>query len=177
MILGVPDVARVKKFFEGNPKAKVRELNTRDLESVRSFARRILDEESRLDILINNSGMFAEDPGLTVDGFDGIHQSFYLAPFVLTETLLPLLKSSSPSRIINTGFFDYLYGSIETKLYEDVIKGRHNGSGYRLCDATLAIIMWTKGLGAELKESGNSCVTFHFRQSAIAHSLRISQPL
>ena len=53
----------------------------------------------RIDVLINNAGL-AGLGGLTAQGFELSFGVNHLAPFVLTETLLPKLRESAPSRIV-----------------------------------------------------------------------------
>ena len=45
----------------GNDDVVFRQVDTSDLNSVRAFAEQILKEEDRLDILINNAGIYKDD--------------------------------------------------------------------------------------------------------------------
>ena len=74
------------------------------LGSVRQFAARMLETESRVDILINCAGV--KDPGpsnsLTGDGFEYQLGVNYISPFLLTWLLLPVIKRAGPgARIVN----------------------------------------------------------------------------
>jgi NAD(P)-dependent dehydrogenase (short-subunit alcohol dehydrogenase family) len=75
------------------------------LDEVRQLARRVRDENDRLDVLVNNAGLGGgpEDHNreLSRDGYELRFAVNYLAPFLLTHLLLPLLTASAPSRIIN----------------------------------------------------------------------------
>ncbi len=61
----------------------------------------------RLDILINNAGISAEDLGSGTTSkttADVLHRTFetnFFAPVALTQTLLPLLRKSEAGRIVN----------------------------------------------------------------------------
>jgi NAD(P)-dependent dehydrogenase (short-subunit alcohol dehydrogenase family) len=56
----------------------------------------------RLDILINNAGIGTAGPRQTsADGFEPRFAVNYLAGFLLTLLLLPLIKNSAPARIVN----------------------------------------------------------------------------
>jgi NAD(P)-dependent dehydrogenase (short-subunit alcohol dehydrogenase family) len=75
------------------------------LDQVAALADRVIEEE-RLDVLVNNAGVGSAEPGggERVESEDGIELRFavnYLAPFLLTRRLLPLLERSAPSRIVN----------------------------------------------------------------------------
>ena len=75
------------------------ELQTADLgnlDEVRALAARVLDRFDRLDALINNAAVATQRPELAPVMFTTNH----LAPFLLTNLLLPLLKRSAPARVI-----------------------------------------------------------------------------
>ena len=71
------------------------------LDSVRSFTDRFLASHDRLDVLLANAGIMAVPYGKTDDGFELQFGTNHLGHFVLVNRLLPLLKSSAPSRIVN----------------------------------------------------------------------------
>ena len=70
------------------------------LAQVKRMAKEILARYSRLDVLVNNAGVFLLDRKLTNDGLEMNFQVNYLAPFLLTNVLLPLLQKSAPARIV-----------------------------------------------------------------------------
>ncbi len=79
------------------------ELNA-DLSSQQSIRNLVSDFDSRfdrLDVLINNAGVNSWKRTLTVDGLERMFAVNVLAPFLLTNLLLPTLKASAPSRIVN----------------------------------------------------------------------------
>jgi len=73
------------------------------LASVRAFAHAIISEAPGLHFLVNDAGIGSDPKGSTIDGFDIAFQVNYLGHFLLTELLLPLLRSSRHSRVISTG--------------------------------------------------------------------------
>ena len=73
------------------------------MDSIRQFTKQFDSRYDRLDVLINNAGAFVSKRQTTVDGFEATVAVNYLGPFLLTYELLPLLKSSAPSRVINVG--------------------------------------------------------------------------
>ncbi|KAJ7020424.1 NAD-P-binding protein [Mycena alexandri] len=82
------------------------ELNLADLRGVSRVAKQFVESEQRLDILINNGAASMGPFHLTDDGFLDILATNYVGPFILTDTLLPLLKrtaaeSGSDVRIVN----------------------------------------------------------------------------
>ncbi|KAH6971423.1 hypothetical protein BKA56DRAFT_557242 [Ilyonectria sp. MPI-CAGE-AT-0026] len=71
------------------------QLDLMDLKSVKAAAEHFKTQEPRLDILINNAGVMTVPYQLTVDGFESQWQVNYVAPHVLTSSLIPLLLSTA----------------------------------------------------------------------------------
>lgn len=97
----------------GNKDVHFKKLDLASFRSVREFAKDILDTEKRLDILINNAGAIGLGNKKTEDGLLVGMQINHFGPFLLTNLLLPLLKSSAPSRIINVSSMGHTYGEID----------------------------------------------------------------
>ena len=80
---------------------EVRRIDLADLESVRDFARSILDEGKPVDVLINNAGVMAPPKRqTTADGFELQFGSNFLGPFALTNLLLPRILESASPRVV-----------------------------------------------------------------------------
>lgn len=79
----------------------IKELDLASLSSVRKCAKEILDEEERIDLLINNAGVCGCPQGLTEDGYEIQLATNHLGHFLLTLLLLPRIIRSGPARIIN----------------------------------------------------------------------------
>ncbi|XP_065344617.1 retinol dehydrogenase 12-like [Cloeon dipterum] len=88
-------------------------LDLASLKSVQTFAREILATESNVHLLINNAGVFACPYTLTEDGNEMQFQTNHLGHFLLTLLLLPALKASAPSRIINVSSKLHWLGKID----------------------------------------------------------------
>ncbi|XP_068631433.1 retinol dehydrogenase 13-like [Battus philenor] len=96
----------------GNTNVHFELLDLTSLRSVREFCSKILKTEKRLDILINNAAAGGLGNGKTEDGLHIGMQVNYFGPFLLTCMLIPLLKSSAPSRIINVSSLAHKYGEL-----------------------------------------------------------------
>ena len=72
-----------------------------DLNAVRKMAAEVSDKLPKLDVLINNAGIYTTASPTTKDGLDVRFVVNYLAPYELTNALLPLLKKSNKARIVN----------------------------------------------------------------------------
>jgi retinol dehydrogenase-14 len=67
---------------------------------VRGLAEEFRERYDRLDVLVNNAGIIQSKRTETPDGLELTLAVNHLAPFLLTNLLLDLLKESAPSRII-----------------------------------------------------------------------------
>jgi NAD(P)-dependent dehydrogenase (short-subunit alcohol dehydrogenase family) len=70
------------------------------MHDVHLLAATLTDRLDRLDVLINNAGVVSQQRQVTADGYERTFAVNYLAPFALTNDLLPLLRTSSPARVL-----------------------------------------------------------------------------
>lgn len=128
------------------------------LSEVRRMAAELQDVD--IDVLINNAGIGTGPPGAereeSRDGYELRMAVNYLAPFLLTHLLLPNLRSSAPSRIVNVASL----GQSRVDL-DDLMMER----GYERWDAygqsKLALIMFTMELASRLEGSGVTVNAVH----------------
>jgi len=85
----------------GNESVSVMVCDMASGDSIRSFSDEFRSRHNRLDVLINNAGAVFAKRQLSVDGIESSMAVNYVGPFLLTWELLPLLKASAPSRIVN----------------------------------------------------------------------------
>lgn len=83
------------------------------LETVRRLADTFKARYPRLDVLINNAGVFRPARTLTDDGFESTYQINYLSGFLLTLLLLDALERSPQGRIINLSSSVYAIGKFD----------------------------------------------------------------
>ncbi len=114
----------------------------------------------RLDILINNAGIGTGGGSApreeSADGYELRFAVNYLAGFLLTHLLLPLLKASAPARIVNVASLGQQ--AIE---FDDVMLTRGYSGRRAYCQSKLAQIMFTADLAAELNGSGVTVNALH----------------
>ncbi|MFX1298057.1 MAG: SDR family NAD(P)-dependent oxidoreductase [Promethearchaeota archaeon] len=68
---------------------------------IKEMVNDINDRFDRLDVLINNAGVYKSKRQLTQEGLEETFAINYLAPFLLTNLLIDLLKKADSSRIVN----------------------------------------------------------------------------
>ena len=85
--------------YEGEARSYQADLSS--LAAVRELAERILTEEGRLDVLVNNAGIASGKRRVSEDGVELTFAVNYLSHFLLAELLMPLLRNSAPARIVN----------------------------------------------------------------------------
>src|SRR5881397_2046226 len=91
----------------------VMELDLQRQVSVREFARAFTAKYRRLDVLVNNAGIFTAKRRLTEDGVETTFAVNHLSHFLLTNLLRPLLLASAPSRIVSVASEASQMGTID----------------------------------------------------------------
>lgn len=86
----------------GNPNVFVKHLDLASVDSIQKFADSFKQNESKLDVLINNAGLWTKTKKLTDINVEQTFAVNVLGHQLLTQLLLDELKSAAPSRIINT---------------------------------------------------------------------------
>jgi len=108
--------AAVARVLAQHPAALVsfESVDLTHLDSVRAFAARMRSQLRRLDVLINNAAVMAPPARqMTRDGFELQLQTNYLAPYVLTEGLLPLLRATQGARLVTVSSIGARGGTID----------------------------------------------------------------
>jgi len=85
----------------GNDNVAVALADLSLLADVRKLARKLLETEPRIHVLVNNAGVLLNQRTTTPEGNETALATNLLAPYLLTEMLLPRVTKSAPSRIIN----------------------------------------------------------------------------
>ncbi|MEM7618328.1 MAG: SDR family NAD(P)-dependent oxidoreductase [Pseudomonadota bacterium] len=130
----------------GNVETYLADLS--DLAAVKSLAQEIKEKHSSLDVLINNAGVLKSPNTVTVDGLDIRFAVNTVAPYLLTQELLPVLGPDS--RVINLS--SAAQGSVDL----DALRGKRTGlddmDAY--AQSKLAITMWSIQMAEEVKDNG-----------------------
>uniref|UniRef100_UPI00398F3E70 retinol dehydrogenase 14a n=1 Tax=Pristiophorus japonicus TaxID=55135 RepID=UPI00398F3E70 len=136
----------------------VRRLDLASLSSVRSFCQQVIQEEPRLDVLINNAGIFQCPYMKTEDGFEMQFGVNHLGHFLLTNLLLELLKRSAPSRIVVVSSKLYKYGEIN---FDDLNSEKSYNKSFGYSRSKLANILFTRELAKHLEDTEVTANVLH----------------
>jgi len=127
-------------------------------QSVRQLAENFKRNYTQLHVLINNAGVFMLTRRETVDGLEMTFAVDYLAPFLLTNLLLDVLKASAPARIVNVSSESHEAGYIKM----DDLQAK---KGYRPMrvygQAKLALVLFTYELARRLQGTGVTANCLH----------------
>jgi NAD(P)-dependent dehydrogenase (short-subunit alcohol dehydrogenase family) len=130
------------------------------LAEVRRLAGAVQQTTPRLDLLINNAGIRSRGPqGTRQTSADCYELRFavnYLAGFLLTRLLLPLVTTTTPARIVNVSSLGQ-----QAIDFADVMLTRGYSGSRAYCQSKLAQIMFTIDLARELDGTGITVNALH----------------
>ena len=147
------------KKQSGNDKVYLKLIDLSSFKSVRAFAQDVLETEERLDILINNAGIFKVPFQKTEDGFEMHFQVNHLGHFLLTQMLIDLLRKSAPSRIINVSSLAHRRANISN--FENAVKTGVQSALDRYRLSKLANIGYTRELHRRYAASNVTSYSLH----------------
>ncbi len=118
-----------------------------DLKAVKKMAQDVNSELSKIDVLINNAGVFKSTTLFNKDRLDIRFVVNYLAPYLLTEELTPLLQKGNKARIIN------LSSAAQTPVSYEALKGNSQiPMQVSYAQSKLALTMWSFHIAKSLKK-------------------------
>jgi NAD(P)-dependent dehydrogenase (short-subunit alcohol dehydrogenase family) len=157
-------VAEIRKRSEGSepqPSYLVADLSS--LAEVRRLADEFSAAHDRLDVLVNNAGVFSAERRVTVDDLEYTFAVNHLAPFLLTNLLLGRLRAASSSssssstpaassRIVTTSSVAHKGASMD---FDDLQFERRKYSGLKAySQSKLANILFTRELARKRLDAG-----------------------
>ena len=137
---------------------EVMETDLASFDSIKTFAEAFKATHTACNILINNAGIFVTDHQTTSDGIELQFGVNHLGAFLLTHLMLPLIKASTPARIINVSSIGHYTGKIH---FDDLmLEAKYNGlEAYR--QSKLANVLFTYELARRLEGSGVTSNCLH----------------
>ena len=81
-----------------------------DLGALKTFAAELGQKVPQINLLVNNAGLISPEMKKTKEGLEMTMGSNFVGPMYLTHLLMPLLKKSQQSKIINVASMGYIWG-------------------------------------------------------------------
>lgn len=118
---------------------------------VEALAKAVAEKHAKLDVLINNAGVYSAPDPVTQDGLDVRFAVNTIAPYLLTQRLLPLLGTSG--RVVN------LSSAAQSPVDPRALAGQGRLSdGAAYAQSKLALTMWSRSMALSLKDDGPACI-------------------
>lgn len=119
--------------------------------NVESLAKAVAEKHPALDVLINNAGVYQTPHRITPDGLDVRFAVNAIAPYRLTQCLLPLIGTSG--RVIN------LSSAAQSTVNPKALVGQISLSdSAAYAQSKLALTMWSRSLALSLKGNGPAII-------------------
>ncbi len=122
-----------------------------DMADVEALAKAVTEKHAKLDVLINNAGVYRSAEPVTRNGLDVRFAVNTIAPYLLTQRLLPLLGASG--RVIN------LSSAAQAPVDPEALVGRvklPDGTAY--AQSKLALTMWSRSMALSLGDDGPAII-------------------
>jgi len=120
-------------------------------EDVESLAKAVGDQHAKLDVLINNAGVYNTPNPMTKHGLDIRFVVNVIAPYLLTQRLLP--------RLTNTGRVINLSSAAQASVRPEALLGQialSDSAAY--AQSKLALTMWSRHMALALKDTGPAII-------------------
>ena len=151
-----PEIAEEKRQLimreTGNIALEIVPVNLASLSSTASFANELLQRGEVITLLMNNAGTMETRRCITEDGLERTVSVNYVAPYLLTRKLLPLMGEGS--RIVNMVSCTYAIGKLD---FPDFFLCGKKGAFWRIpiySNTKLALTLFTIALSKKVKEKG-----------------------
>jgi NAD(P)-dependent dehydrogenase (short-subunit alcohol dehydrogenase family) len=112
VIVGARRVEHATQILAPLPRVRVDELHLDDLDSVRTFAERVLDGDTSIDLLINNAAIMATPETRVGPGWEAQFATNHLGHFALTNHLWPALTAVDGARVVELSSIGHRRSSI-----------------------------------------------------------------
>jgi retinol dehydrogenase 14 len=146
------------KARSGNDGVELMLCDLASRESIGEFAEEFKRTHDRLDVLVNNAGVYLRNRTVVEGNLETTFAVNHLAYFLLTNRLLDVIKRSAPARVVNVSSAAHTYGHMDF----DNLQGEKNYSGVRAyANSKLANVLFTYEMARRLKATGVTVNCLH----------------
>jgi NAD(P)-dependent dehydrogenase (short-subunit alcohol dehydrogenase family) len=142
----------------GNSAVRAVQADFAELAQVRRLAQELNGSLPRLEVLINNAGRMSAGRGLSADGYELTFAVNHLAPFLLTNLLLPKLRTSVPARVIVVSSEAHRHARLD---FDDLMNASVSGLLPAYARSKLANLLFVRALAQRLAGSGVTVNALH----------------
>jgi NAD(P)-dependent dehydrogenase (short-subunit alcohol dehydrogenase family) len=164
IVMACRDPARAESaradIMNSVPGAKLElvQLDLASLAQVRSCAETLTRRWPKIDVLINNAGLFPFNRQLTSDGFEMQFGVNHLAPFLLTELLMPSLLAAGQPRVLNVASMMHHLGKID---FESFRGEKPYGALKAYAQSKLCTVLFSRELARRHRDDGLVTFSLH----------------
>jgi NAD(P)-dependent dehydrogenase (short-subunit alcohol dehydrogenase family) len=159
------------KTVTGNPNVDLLLADLSSQAEVRRLAEEFKAHYPQLHVLINNAGVALIRRSVTVDGIEMVFAVNYLAPFLLSNLLLDVLKASAPARVVNVAGDYHRKATIN---FDDLMSEKDYSGTRANNQAKLALVLFTYELARRLVGTGVTANCLH--PGAVATGAPLKDP-
>ena len=152
------EAQRQMKAQSGNDAIDLLLADLSSQKSIRQLAEDFKQRYVHLHVLINNAGVFPLTKRTTVDGLDMVFAVNQLAPFLLTNLLLDVIKASTPARIVNVSSNSHEANYIRL---DDLQSDKRYRPMRVYAQSKLAVVLFTYQLASRLEGTGVTSNCLH----------------
>ncbi len=150
------------KAASGNGSVDLMLCDLASMRQVRALGEEFKTRYQQLHVLIHNAGVLFPPVRDTEDGLETTFAVNHLAPFLLTNILLDVIKASTPARIVAVASSSHRLGSIDFDLIEGKKRWRGLVPGWRAYNQSkLANVLFTNELARRLAGTGVTANSVH----------------
>jgi NAD(P)-dependent dehydrogenase (short-subunit alcohol dehydrogenase family) len=166
-------LAEVRGVARAGAEPRLEALDLSDLGSVAGFAARLSEQQTSLDLLINNAGVMAPPRRLTTDGFESQFGTNHLGHFALTGRLLELLSAAAAPRVVTLSSLMHRVGTLK---FDDLQRERGYNNWLAYGQSKLANLMFALELQRRAVAAGSPLASMAAHPGYSATNLQTAGP-
>jgi NAD(P)-dependent dehydrogenase (short-subunit alcohol dehydrogenase family) len=141
-----------------NPNIEYMQVDLASFSSIHNFATKFMSAYKKLDVLINNAGVYYSKQVFTEDEVEMQFAVNHIAPFMITGLLMEPLKATEKSRIVNVSSRFHFQGKLH---FENLYLDKQYTGLRAYCQSKLANVLFTYKLAEMLGNNGVTVNCLH----------------